>query len=509
MKKDKNFIVDFILKNPWISGLIAVVVVGGGAFAFVRNGSNQDGQTFVVSPTEFIQVVSISGKVVPAETVDLAFETAGKIAGVNVSVGDKVSQGSTLAFLSNGQLKASLEEEQARLAQIEQGSRPEDVAVTQSSVDAASSSLVDAKQILISAIKDAYAKSDDAVENKTDQYYNNPKSVLPEIFAFDNYPLRLSLNDQRLKIGKLLSDWNTALATLTPETYTPTVLAQTQNNLAIISSFLNDATVAVSTFKADTALTQSSIDKYRADTSTARANVSTATAALNSASQSYTAASSSLDTAQSQLTLKKAGATTADIDIQSAAVDRAAAALAQSIITAPFAGTITRVDAKTGEIASPNTPVIGLISSSQYEIESYIPEADIAKVKVGQSASITLDAYGPNVIFNAKVTAVDPAETIKDGVSTYKTTFQFLASDNRIRSGMTASISIQVDDRTGILVVPQSALFIKNDQKMVTVKNGKNTENRVIVTGALDAKGNAEVISGLSAGETILLNPKN
>ena len=51
-----------------------------------------------------------------------------------------------------------------------------------------------------------------------------------------------------------------------------------------------------------------------------------------------------------------------------------------------------------------------------------MPEADIAKVAIGDLASSTLDAYGSYVDFPAQVTMIDPAETVIEGVPTYKVT---------------------------------------------------------------------------------------
>src|SRR5581483_10901237 len=101
-------------------------------------------------------------------------------------------------------------------------------------------------------------------------------------------------------------------------------------------------------------------------------------------------------------------------------------------------------------------------SDTKFQIDANIAEADIAKVALGQKATVTLDAYGPDVVFNATVIKIDPAETIVDGVPTYKTTFQFDTPDDRIKSGMTANIDIQGDSHTDVLAVPERAVIDHN-----------------------------------------------
>jgi len=147
------------------------------------------------------------------------------------------------------------------------------------------------------------------------------------------------------------------------------------------------------------------------------------------------------------------------------------------------------------------------MSNAQFQIEANIPEADIAKVKPGQTANVTLDAYGPDVLFHASVVSVDPAETIVDGVPTYKTTFQFEGTDARIKSGMTANIDIQGQMHENVLSVPQRAVVNHNGKKYVTIKTGKNTTKEVVVSlGLRGSDGAIEITDGLSVGDEVVVS---
>jgi HlyD family secretion protein len=134
-------------------------------------------------------------------------------------------------------------------------------------------------------------------------------------------------------------------------------------------------------------------------------------------------------------------------------------------IFAPFAGIITRQEYRLGETVSISDASISLIDDKALDIEVNIPEADIAEVKIGQDATVDLDAYGPDISFNAKVVAIDPGETIVDGVATYKATLHFLTQDERIRSGMTANVNILTNKHEGVLRVPS---------RMITNEDGKS-----------------------------------
>ena len=133
-----------------------------------------------------------------------------------------------------------------------------------------------------------------------------------------------------------------------------------------------------------------------------------------------------------------------------------------------------------------------------------MPEADIAKVSVGNTSIVTLDAYGRDVVFEAKVVAIDPAETIVDGVATYKVTFQFIEDDERIKSGMTANIDITSDNRENVIAVPQRSIIRKNGDKFVRILDGNNVKEIKVETGLYGSDGNIEIIRGINEGDKVI-----
>jgi RND family efflux transporter MFP subunit len=217
-----------------------------------------------------------------------------------------------------------------------------------------------------------------------------------------------------------------------------------------------------------------------------------------------------LTIANSELVIKQAGATSEQIAAQEAQISQvkaqladARAAYSKSIITAPISGVVTNIDAKEGEIVSPNSPVIYLISEG-LQIEANLPEADIAKVSIGNSANVTLDAYGSGEMFEAKVIKIDPAETIIEGVATYKITLQFSNGDERVKPGMTANIDIQTSMADGVIFVPQRAVITTGTGKYVRVLEGEVIVEKDVKTGLRSTDGNIEIVSGLEEGEKVI-----
>lgn len=125
------------------------------------------------------------------------------------------------------------------------------------------------------------------------------------------------------------------------------------------------------------------------------------------------------------------------------AVKVAEANAAKTAIRAPFDGVVARLDGEIGEVVAPGAKLVMLIGGDQYEIEALVSEKDVAKIKVGDKADVTLDAYPSSEIFQTFVSSVDQGETVVNGVVEYRVTFAFINKDDRIKSGMNANIVLK------------------------------------------------------------------
>ena len=186
-----------------------------------------------------------------------------------------------------------------------------------------------------------------------------------------------------------------------------------------------------------------------------------------------------------------------------ASVDSIVAKIENAKIVAPISGIATQFDAKVGQFSSSNIPLVSIMSSSGYEVDSGVSETDIGKILIGNKVTMTLDAF-PNEIFIGSVFYIAPAATNTGGVISYQVKISFDKLDSRLKSGLTANIDIQTKHKDNILVLPQYAI-LQNDQGtyVETLENNKIKQNPVTL-GITDQKGNVEVISGVTAGEKVL-----
>ncbi|HLD34638.1 MAG TPA: HlyD family efflux transporter periplasmic adaptor subunit, partial [Patescibacteria group bacterium] len=151
--------------------------------------------------------------------------------------------------------------------------------------------------------------------------------------------------------------------------------------------------------------------------------------------------------------------------------------------------------------------IVTLMGGGTLEIESFVPEVNIAEVRIGQEAEVTLDAFGEDMEFQARVVSIDSAETMRDGVSTYKVKMRFEMDYPTIRPGMTANVSIVIFERSDTIAIPGGTVYMENGKWFVKVKEKNGTVSREVTIGNRTNLGQVEIVSGLEEGEAVVLNP--
>ena len=498
----------------------SIVVVLFGAWLLVSSNGKDDTQTLTVQRGTFTQQVSVSGKVVAAQDVDLGFSQGGRVSGVYAKVGDFVQAGAALAEIENGELRASilqkqaaLEREQASLALLKEGTRLEELDVARSEVESDTVALARAQSSLVEAVKDAFTTSDDVIRNILDQFVDNHRTNPQLTFIVSDAQLENAVESARRTMEATLTTWQRNVEGLAADAALPGAVSEAQYNLIQVASLLTNANAALNKAVLTGSATQSVIDGYKTDIASARDAVNTAASALTTAVTAERNAVAALDTSRKNLTLKQAGTRASDIAAQEADVKAAEADLAsaraqldKAIIRAPFTGLVTKMDLRVGAIASANTSEAAMVSSGVFQIESFVPEVNIALIEVGDEAEVTLDAYGSDTIFTASILSIDPSDTIRDGVSTYRAVLQFSKADPRIKSGMTANVVITTDERDGVISIPQGIVSERGGKKYVSVQTADGVVEREVTTGAVSSLGNIEILSGLSEGDMVILS---
>jgi RND family efflux transporter MFP subunit len=182
-----------------------------------------------------------------------------------------------------------------------------------------------------------------------------------------------------------------------------------------------------------------------------------------------------------------------------------------STITSPVAGTIKSVTiaegmnigaAETASGARANQR-IATIGTKGLPIATFnISEIDVSLVKPGQKAIITIDSL-PDITFTGKVVSVDRVGSATSGVVSYPVIIKFDTGSDQILPNMTASVSIIIESKNDVLLVPSSAVQTQAGQSTVRVlKNGQ--QETVAVEIGLISDTQTEIVSGLAEGDEVV-----
>src|SRR5262245_7871469 len=141
-------------------------------------------------------------------------------------------------------------------------------------------------------------------------------------------------------------------------------------------------------------------------------------------------------------------------------------------------------------------------------VHTRVHEAMIALVRKGQKAQVRVDAF--NRVLGGEVSAVAAVASSVDwfssDVKVYSVSVDLQGAPDSVKPGMTASVSIVVDQRKNVLRVPVQAVVREKGKAVCFVKGARGAEKRELAVGLSDDK-YAEIKEGLSEGDEVILNP--
>lgn len=524
----RNKFMKFTKKRIIIIALIAVI--GGliGGFSIYKATRPVVYKTTTAQKGIVMEEVSVTGRVKPAESVDLAFETGGKISGVYVKIGQRVSKDRMLVSLSSGELsaqllqaKADLKAQEAKLDELKRGTRTEEIQIAETNLEntksKAEADLKNDYDAALTSIQDGVVKGKNAVLTLSDlqfKYYTGSeqedliiadakKAAVKELLGTDN-------------AGRLATEYISKLTGGAFGLVEGAIADPTNENIDLALSKTLSALQKVKTMLDVVPIKTEYTTTEKSDLSSEKTTINSSITTISSKEQEVqvqkVTKENNIKTAEDNLALKLAGATGEEIKAQEARVESATASVQniqakinKTVILSPINGIVSKQDAKMGEIVSANTTLVSLVSAVKFEVETFVPEVDVAKVSIGDTVRITLDAYGNNIQFPASVVSVEPAETMIEGVATYKTVLQFNEDDERIKSGMTANIDIMTDRRENVIFVPARVVSTKNGSRYVEILEGEKVKKVEVEVGIRGSDGNIEIISGIEEGEEVIL----
>ncbi|MCX6721338.1 MAG: efflux RND transporter periplasmic adaptor subunit, partial [Candidatus Staskawiczbacteria bacterium] len=475
-------------RNIWIITILAIVVFLG-FLIFARKNNIAGIQTASVQRQNLQETVLSTGQVVSGIDLALSFQSGGVVRRVLANEGDQVKQGQLLASLDQSSALASLTSARGALLQAQAnydkliaGATFEDVNTGITVIESRKIALDGAYNSALNTLDDARLKSYNVLSAVTalqNTYFTGfDQNARDGKTQIQNALVSLELSLDRAKSSGLQSDIDSAVSTAINS------LNTISNALKVIRDTLDETYYYGIIPNSE----KTAVDVQRANINTALTNVTNDQQAISNAKISLLQSRPEIDFAKGQI-LSAQGQ-----------VDSAQAVLNNTVILSPASGTITAVDIKVGEQATPLKEVLVLQDPNNLHAEADVSEANIASLQVGQSIDYTFDALGPDQHFTGKVLSVNPASTVISGVVNYLVKGG-LDNVPDIKPGMTANMTIMVAQKNDVLAVPSTAVINKNNKQYVRVidDSKKKTYHQIEVQTGLQADGGLiEIISGLS-----------
>ncbi len=461
MQKTKDF-----MKKNWkklVGGVVLLLII-----LMIAKGGNGDENisTATVEKKSIVDTLILNGEAEPSQGAEMSFATSGTVERIYKNPGDKVFAGEKIAELDNGTFRADLSDALATLDLVRAEAK-----VSNAETDR---DVANAYAKLLSDDLVAYSKDLTISGNEPEvsgSYTGGKEGEYIIDIEYSNDLSHRSMHYSGIEKGD------------TPIVYYKAIPLGTKG---LYLKFEENATSIGDTWRITIP------------------NVEGASYVENL--NNYKSALASRDAAESDNVSAQISA--AKIKQAEARVASVQAQLNERTIRAPFSGVVSKMDIKIGEQAEAGKVVTGVITEGTYEVVVEVPESDVVGLLSGLPANITLDSYGTDVVFPGTLQSIDPAQTEVDGVSVYRAKVLFNKIDERVRPGMTASVSIEKSRLDDVLSIPNRFIEKDADGEFVMKKVGEDSEKVYVVTGQKGSDGSVEIKSGLSEGDVVIGNFK-
>lgn len=510
---------NYILAHKMLSGIALVIICSGSYYTYTSATGTGSEPRYVIGQAEtqtIITAVSGSGQISTESQIDLKPKVSGDIVYLGISRnGQEVKAGALIAQIDPTDAQKAvrdaainLETAQLSLAKVEQP--PDQLQLTQSqnSLARTTTSKQDAEENLTKAhddgfngISNAFLDLPAVISGLHDILYTtNAQLGGVNVNNVDYYTSTAGLFDARAQVygsdtsskyqialakyNKNFQDFKDLNRTDDPakieevinETY-DTVLAaseavkSTNNLIQFFQDQMTQHNQRIPTL-ADTQLT--TLNGYMGKTNTHLTVLLGVTSTIKNAENAIIDADRSIDEGTQSLAKLKSGPDPLDlrsaqltVNQRAATLADAKAALAHYALRAPFDGVIAKINSKKADSVSAATVVATLITKQKIA-QITLNEVDAAKIKVGQKATLTVDAID-GLSIAGSVAEIDTIGTVAQGVVTYTVKIAFDTQDERVKSGMSVSAAIVTNVKQDVLAVPASAIKSRGNTHYVQI----------------------------------------
>lgn len=210
----------------------------------------------------------------------------------------------------------------------------------------------------------------------------------------------------------------------------------------------------------------------------------------------------------------QAAVSKAEVEKARAALERFETDLRYATITSPMDGLVLSRDVEVGDavssilvLGSQATLVMTLGDVSEVYVLGKVDEADIGRVFLGQRARIAVESF-KDKSFDGKVTKISPLGKEKDNVTTFEVRVSIRNPGGELKTNMTANAEIILEEKQGVLLVPESAVVYDQERKPsleLADPRAEGGKRKVAVKLGISNGVKTELLEGLKAGDKVVL----
>src|SRR6476661_4258995 len=512
--------------TPWISGLLAASLLAGAGYTAysqltVKSSreTRRKQKTFAVERVNLPITISANGTIVPERSVNVSPKTSGMLKSLLVKEGDRVEQGQILAYMDDSNLQGQLTQTRGQLAAAEasleklvNGNRTQDIAVAEAQLaeqQANLQKLLNGNRSQDIAVAEAQLAEQQANLQKLLKG-NRPEDIAQATAKLRDAEYAKNQAEEDFQRNQELYNAGAIALQVVNNSRTARDRAQTQ---------VRQAEQAVALLQAGTrpeeiAAARAAVEQKRQALALARSGARP---------EEIAAARAAVEQKQQALALLEAGSRPEDIAQARAQVLAARGSLqsvqaliGDTVLRAPFTGTVTRKYADPGAFVTPTTAGSAVSSAtsssilslaSKNQLVANVAETNISQIKIGQAASIQADAFAGKT-FAGKITQISPQSIVQQNVTSFEVKAAIINDDKQmLRSGMNVNVEFKAGELKNVLVVPTAAIVRQQRETGVFVPGGEDGKPAFMpIKTGITVDDKTEVRSGLKGNEKVLLS---
>lgn len=495
-------------KHHRILSTVAALLVVVGMVLLIKSISNNNNVELITATAEtgsVRQLVSVSGTANAEQSAQLAFPVSGTVREVRAREGDVVAAGDVLIELDTRALQADRLNAVAALNRAI-ADRDELIAgPTQTSREVTSATVALKQDALESTVETENKK----VENAYRALLSTGLEALADDSNEDAVPPTVSGTyiceddgEYTLTIYSSGTDSGYSYNYAGLESGTGAVTTVQPSPLGSCGLYLQfDANSTYNRSEWTISVPNSKASSYIANLNTYNLAVTQADNAIAAAEQDLALAEASATNTNAPARAESLTRANAAVTQAQAQLERIDATIADRVLRAPFAGTVTALDILPGETVT-TTPVVTLLAEDAFDVRARIPEIDIGKLELNQKVEMVFDARTEEIV-TGEISFISLEAVEIDGVAYYEALIQFDEIPSWIRSGLNADIDIVVTEVTDVLRLPKR--FVSTTDGTATVVQRTNNKNAsTTVTIVLNGDDGWVAITGLNEGDVVI-----